>query len=152
MEAKNKKYLLYAGIVVVAIIVWVAFIQPMLKQAKDDKQDKDAGDEILENSQIISQGGTPTSFNPRPYTDQIWDDINAYFPTPRIYKELNGIASDENLRAIWQDWRNRYKSQYKNRELRAAINAAYWAHASWDPDWTGGAGLISNRLKSIGLP
>lgn len=155
----NKKQMMIGLAIAAVVVIAIVVFWPKYKEQKDEQ---DAADNLLQNSEIISAQNSGTgagveagvvSFVPRPYTDQIWDDTQAYFPTPRIYREINQIAAaDADLRKIWLDWHNRYKSQYKNRELGAALNAAYWAHQSWDPDWTNGAKLIVDRLKAIGLP
>lgn len=150
MQLDNKKILIGIGIgIAVAIIIIIVFIAPMLKKAKDDAADKKAEEEALQASEEISAGQTPSVFAEKPYTDNIWRDLQAWFSTPSVYTEILEL-NDNQIREIWQDWNQRYKAQYSNRTLQNALNAGYVN--KFTVEWSQGAEKFVNKLRQIGLP
>lgn len=73
---------------------------------------------------------SPT-WNPGPYTDAIWRDVNSFgWREIKPYKDLNTL-SDSQLVAVYNDWNKRYYAQ-ETITLVQAIENEYLAFGSYE--------------------
>ena len=160
MQANKKKMLIYGG-VAIALLVLVVIIANTIKAAKDAKKEQDEREQTLADSEQISvqiaQGNPANNFNPKPYTDRLNSDFNAMTADTSLYAELI-LLDDNQIRAIWKDWEDRYKKEptnnQKGKTLGLALYDAYWFTRSYTFgwDWTYHAKKFYDKLKAIGLP
>lgn len=94
-------------------------------------------------------GSISPTFNPGPYTDPIWEDIDEIFGVHEAapYVALNKLSNSE-LVAVYNDWNQRYFTKAGHKTMPQAIKGEY---TFWNTQWATVAGLIVERYAAMGL-
>lgn len=139
----NKQKITFAVLVALVVVIIVIAAQKAKIEQETNK--------VIENSRVKTEGGE-TVFLPKPITDRIYKDLNAYLADPSIYVEVKNLENEE-LRILWKDWEKRYKKKYHGRSLADAILNGYTFSRNFGyAAWTRYAFPAYKKIKSIGLP
>lgn len=140
MEYWNK----YKGIIITAIIiggiVWAIWYFG-----------KKAGQKYVPDNIVIPPDlqapGTPDKFNPGPYTDALFRDLDCIFcmHNEKPYKDALTLSNSQ-LAAIYNDWNKRYASEFDGMTI---IQAIYDERAFYNPPWATVSDALAKRFKSL---
>ena len=95
-----------------------------------------------------TQPGGAINFNPGTYTDAIFKDIDCVFCTHKIkpYADLNALSNSQ-LVAVYNDWNQRYFSEYNETIVQAMSGELSFLGYTWAQT----VKLVIERYKSINL-
>lgn len=95
-----------------------------------------------------TQPGGATNFEPGPYTEAIWKDLDCVFCThdSAPYEALMRLSNSQ-LVSIYNDWNARYFKK-NNETLIQAIEADFTV---WNSTWATTASNVITRLESLNL-
>lgn len=94
-----------------------------------------------------TQAGGITTWNAGQYTDAIYNDLNdvASLHDSKPYTDALSLSNSQVV-AIYNDWNDRYKSKFNNKDLISAIEGDF---TIWNYSWATAAGNLVERLKSL---
>lgn len=94
-----------------------------------------------------TQAGGITNWNPGQYTDAIFEDLDevAGVHEAQPYTEALNLSNSQMV-AIYNDWNQRYKSKFDNKDIIAAIEGEFTA---WNYSWSTAAGNFATRMKTL---
>lgn len=93
------------------------------------------------------QAGGITTFNPGQYTDAIFEDLDEVIGVHEAgpYNEALKLSNSQFV-AIYNDWNERYKSKFDNKDIISAIEGEFTA---WNYSWASVAGTFVQRMKTL---
>lgn len=94
-----------------------------------------------------TQGGNITNWNPGQYTDAIYNDLNdtVSFHSAQPYTDVLGLSNSQTV-AIYNDWNDRYKSKFDNKDLISAMEGDF---TIWNYSWYTAISTLHNKLKIL---
>lgn len=130
------------AIVIVVILIIVAIIYFLGKRAgkKTTPQEVELPSDIQPNE--------ITSFNPGPYTDAIFQDVNELFGfrDAEPYNQALGLSNTQ-LVAVYNDWNQRYLNKVGKTMTKAIQDET----TLWNYSFISAAKTLIDRLKNLKL-
>jgi hypothetical protein len=130
------------AIVIVVILIIVAIIYFLGKKAgkKTTPQEVELPSDIQPNE--------ITSFNPGPYTDAIFQDVNELFGfrDAEPYNQALGLSNTQ-LVAVYNDWNQRYLNKVGKTMTKAIQDET----TLWNYSFISAAKTLIDRLKNLKL-
>ena len=113
---------------------------------------KGAGKKYVPNDIVIppdtQSSGSPSVFNPGPYTDAIHEDLDEIWGVheAKPYAAANKLSNSQ-LAAIYNDWNKRYAKDFDSKTIIQAIEDEKTILIF--SDWAVVAGQLVNRFKTL---
>lgn len=91
--------------------------------------------------------GTPSNWNPGPYTDAIFQDLDEVFGVheAKPYHAANQLSNSQ-LAAVYNDFNKRYSKDFDSKTIIQAIESEF---TIWNQEWANIAGALVQRFKSL---
>lgn len=95
----------------------------------------------------VATGTGANQFNPSPYTDAIYNDLDTVFGfhSTAPYTAANSLSNYE-LAAVWNDWQVRYYAKFDNQTMTQAIQNDF----SYFGSYNAVTEALVKRLKAMG--